>query len=62
MTYSQCDVIIIGAGISGLTCGSYLSHEAKQVLIIAESIQMQLNKAETHFIHTMKFAKEMDHL
>lgn len=33
-SHSDYDVIIIGAGVGGLTCGNYLAKKGKKVLIL----------------------------
>ena len=33
-TNYECDVLIIGAGITGLTCGYYLAKEGLKVIIV----------------------------
>ena len=39
MTSDNYDVIIIGAGMGGLTCGAWLAHKGKKVLVVEQNIQ-----------------------
>ena len=39
MTSDSYDVIIIGAGMGGLTCGAWLAHKGKKVLVVEQNIQ-----------------------
>ena len=34
------DVIIIGAGMGGLTCGAWLAHKGMKVLIVEQNVQV----------------------
>ncbi len=39
MASGNYDVIIIGAGMGGLTCGAWLAHKGKKVLVVEQNIQ-----------------------
>jgi prolycopene isomerase len=40
MQTDRYDVIIIGAGMGGLTCGAWLAHKGKKVLVVEQNIQV----------------------
>ena len=39
MSNGNYDVIIIGAGMGGLSCGSWLAHKGKKVLVVEQNLQ-----------------------
>lgn len=46
----ECDICIIGGGLTGLTCGYYLSQIGFNVIIVENSTATDFKKNGNHYI------------